>query len=65
MEKRAKGILKGLAATIIGAGLAFLGVCVWIDGNTGFGAGLIAVGAVIIIAWFSSVVDARKKARKA
>jgi len=64
MEKKTKGIVAGLIAVIVGAGLAFVGVCIWIDGNTGFGGAAIAIGALIVIAWISSVVDRRRKAKK-
>jgi len=65
MEKKTKGIVTGLIVVVVGAGLAFLGVCIWIDGSTGFGGGVIAVGLLIIVAWISSVVDRRRKAKRA
>ena len=65
MEKKTKAVVAGVLAVVIGAGLAFLGVCIWIDGNTGFGGAAIAVGALIVIAWISSVVDRHRKAKKA
>jgi hypothetical protein len=34
------------------------------DGNTGFGGGLGAVGILIVVAWLSSALQNRKKARK-
>lgn len=64
MEKRTKGIVAGLIAIVVGGGLAFLGVCIWIDGNIGFGAGVITVGVIILLGWISSVVDRRRKAKK-
>ena len=65
MERKSKRIVAGLVAVVVAAGLAFLGVCVWIDGNTGFGAALITVGAIVFLGWISSVIDRRRKAKKA
>jgi hypothetical protein len=64
MEQKVKAVVKGVAVVAIGAALVFLGVAVWIDGNTGFGSGLGFVGILIVVAWFGNVLQQRKKPRK-
>jgi hypothetical protein len=64
MERRAKSILTGVAVFVVGGVLVTLGVAVWMDGNTGFGGGLAAAGILLIVAWFSSAMERRKRSRK-
>ena len=65
MEQKTKSILKGVAAFVVGGVLVALGVGVWMDGGTGFGSGLAAAGILLVVAWFSSAMEKRKKSRKA
>jgi hypothetical protein len=64
MERRAKSILTGVAVFVVGGVLVALGVSVWMDGGTGFGGGLAAAGILLVVAWFSSAMEKRKKSRK-
>jgi hypothetical protein len=64
MEQKTKSILKGVGAFVVGGVLVALGVAVWMDGNTGFGGGLAAAGILLVVAWFSSAMEKRKKSRK-
>ncbi len=64
MEQKAKSILKGVAVVVVGGVLVAVGVGVWMDGNTGFGGAVGAVGILIVIAWLSSALQNRKKSRK-
>jgi hypothetical protein len=65
MEQKTKSILKGVAAFVVGGVLVALGISVWMDGGTGFGGGLAAAGILLVVAWFSSAMEKRKKSRKA
>jgi hypothetical protein len=65
IEQKTKPILKGVGAFVVGGVLVTLGVAVWMDGNTGFGGGLAAAGILLVVAWFSSAMEKRKKSRKA
>jgi hypothetical protein len=65
MEQKTKSILKGVAVFVVGGALVALGVGVWMDGGTGFGGGLAAAGILLVVAWFSSAIEKRKKSRKA
>jgi hypothetical protein len=64
MEQKTKSILKGVAAFVVGGVLVTLGVAVWMDGGIGFGGGLAAAGILLVVAWFSSAMEKRKKSRK-
>ena len=64
MEQKTKSILKGVAVFVVGGVLVALGVSVWMDGGTGFGSVLAAAGILLVVAWFSSVMEKRKKSRK-
>jgi hypothetical protein len=64
IEQKTKSILKGVGAFVVGGVLVTLGVAVWMDGNTGFGGGLGAVGILIVVAWLSSALQNRKKSRE-
>jgi hypothetical protein len=64
MEQKTKSILKGVAAFVVAGVLVALGAGVWMDGGTGFGGGLAAAGILLVVAWFSSAMEKRKKARK-
>jgi hypothetical protein len=65
MERRAKSILTGVAVFVVGGVLVTLGVAVWMDGGIGFGGGLAAAGILLVVAWFSTAMEKRKKSRKA
>jgi hypothetical protein len=64
IEQKTKSILKGVAVFVVGGVLVTLGVAVWMDGGIGFGGGLAAAGILLVVAWFSSAMEKRKKSRK-
>jgi hypothetical protein len=64
MEQKTKSVLKGVAAFVVGGVLVTLGVAVWMDGGIGFGGGLAAAGILLVVAWFSSAMEKRKKSRQ-
>jgi hypothetical protein len=65
MERKGKRVVASLIAVLVGAALVAVGVWVWMDGNTGFGAAAIVIGAMILLGWFGSAIDRRRKAKKA
>lgn len=64
MEEKRKRVVAGLIAVLVGAALVAVGVWVWMDGNTGFGAAAIVIGAIILFGFLGSAASRRRKAKK-
>jgi len=65
MQKKGKRLVASLIAVLVGAALVAVGVWVWMDGNTGFGAAAIVIGAIILFGLIGSALDRRRKAKRA
>ncbi|MEW5827029.1 MAG: hypothetical protein AB1778_09390 [Candidatus Bipolaricaulota bacterium] len=64
MQKKGKRLVASLIGLLVGGALIGVGVWVWLDGNTAFGAAAVVIGAIILIGWARSATMLRRGANR-